>query len=102
MNKGEENSHFNPVVKRLSEPSKVAGAIAARVREGSRCAVVAKGSASVFNLLQAVALSRRYLVADGMDITIAPSLINTENQTAEGTIQSVVLRSKIFSYQLDV
>jgi len=51
-----------------SEPTTVAGAIAGKVREGTRVCLSGVGPESVYNMLFAVAYARQYLKDDAVDL----------------------------------
>jgi len=67
------------LVKATSDPYKVAGAIAGRLRDGERIGVLAKGDDSVFKTVQSMAISRRYLEEDEIDVKFAPRFVNLED-----------------------
>lgn len=56
-----------------SDPYKVAGAIAGKIRDGERVGVVAVGPDAVFAALESIFVSRRYLKEDQIDIKFTPS-----------------------------
>lgn len=65
-----------------SEPGKVAGAIAATAREAvnpKRLCVSCAGPAAMLNALKAIFLARRYLVDDGIDLSVIPEFENVNN-----------------------
>lgn len=67
------------LVKATSDPYKVAGAIAGRLRDGERIGVLSKGDDAVFKTVQALAVSRRYLEEDTIDVKFAPRFVNLED-----------------------
>lgn len=59
-------------VKRESDPYKVAGAIAGRIRDQKAVALVSVGPDSVFHSVESVAVTRRYLAEEQYDIKFSP------------------------------
>jgi len=65
-------------VSKQSNPGTVAGAIAARVREGQRVVLSSIGPPSVAKAISSIAIARQYLSEDGVDISFRPSFLNIE------------------------
>merc|ERR1719334_1301209 len=65
-------------VSKVSNPGTVAGAIAARVREGQRVILSSIGPKSVSKAICSIAIARQYLAEDGVDISFRPSFLNIE------------------------
>jgi len=65
-------------VSKQSNPGTVAGAIAARVREGQRVVLSSIGPRSVAKAICSIAIARQYLSEDGVDISFRPSFLNIE------------------------
>jgi len=65
-------------VSKQSNPGTVAGAIAARVREGQRVVLSSIGPLSVLRAISSIAIARQYLAEDGVDISFRPSFLNIE------------------------
>jgi len=65
-------------VSKQSNPGTVAGAIAARVREGQRVVLSSIGPLSVSKAISSIAIARQYLADDGVDISFRPSFLNIE------------------------
>lgn len=61
-----------------SDPYKVAGAIAGKIRDGERVGITAIGANSVFHALESIAVSQTYLKDDRIDIKFAPSFTKKE------------------------
>jgi len=61
-----------------SNPGTVAGAIAARFREGQRVVLSSIGPLSVSKSICSIAIARQYLAEDGVDISFRPSFLNIE------------------------
>jgi len=59
-------------VSKGSNPSNVAGAIANKLRDGQRVWVLAIGADSVTHAVKAISIGRKYLEADGLDISFRP------------------------------
>jgi stage V sporulation protein SpoVS len=66
------------LVKGGSDPYKVAGAIAGRLREGERIGILAKGDDAVFKTVESIAVSRRYMEDEKVDIKFAPRFVDLE------------------------
>jgi len=65
-------------VSKMSNPGTVAGAIAARVREGQRVVLSSIGPRSVTKAICSIVIARQYLAEDGVDISCRPSFLNIE------------------------
>lgn len=65
-------------ISKASNPGTVAGAIAARVREGQRVFLSSIGPRSVSKAICSIVISRQYLKEDGVDICFRPSFMNIE------------------------
>jgi len=63
------------IVRPSSDPYKVAGAIAARLRNGERFSVLTKAADGVFRAIESIVMSRIYLHDDGIDVKFAPKLV---------------------------
>jgi stage V sporulation protein S len=59
-----------------SRTSAVAGAIAGVIREHKKAEVQAIGSQAVNQAVKALALARRYLKRDALDITVVPEFVD--------------------------
>lgn len=75
-----------------SDPGKVAGAVAGKIREGERVALSAIGPDSVKILLKAYILARKYVTDDGLDLTLRPEFhhIERDGETVSGIITHVL------------
>jgi len=62
-----------------SDPYKVAGAIAGKIRDGERVGMNAVGANAVFHAVEAIAVSRTYLREDRIDIKFAPSFTKVDD-----------------------
>lgn len=80
------------IVKSTTDGSKTAGAIAARAREGTACAIVSNGSAGVFQLVRAISIARQYLTDDNKDLYFVPAMVDTKRPDGS---KSVMLRCRI-------
>ena len=65
-------------VKGTSRTSAVAGAIAGVVREQQNASVQAIGASAVNQSVKALALAKRYLEQDGLDIVFVPEFVEVE------------------------
>jgi len=65
-------------VSKTSNPGTVAGAIAARVREGQRVVLSSIGPRSVTKAICSIVIARQYLADDGVDISCRPYFLNIE------------------------
>jgi len=66
------------IVRDTSDPYKVAGAIAGRLREGERVGLLTKGPEGVFISVQAIAMARVYCEEDKFDIKFAPKRVEVQ------------------------
>ena len=67
-------------------PQKTAGAIANRVRQGTRCALHSNGR-GVFRALEAIAFARRYLQDDAKDICFEPTMVTVTTQRGQRCVK---------------
>lgn len=81
-------------VKRDSDPYKVAGAIAGRLRENKVVALISVGPDAVFHAVEAVAVARRYMAEDQMDIKFSPFFqqMDWEGRDSSGLRFDIVAR----------
>lgn len=75
-----ETSDDDLLVKPASDPYKVAGAIAGRLRETGQVGVQAVGPDSVFKAVESTAIARRYLKQDKLDMIFSPSFTTAEDE----------------------
>jgi stage V sporulation protein S len=80
-----------------SRPSAVAGAIARQIREKRQCEVQAIGMGAINQMIKAVVIARSYLVADQLDLNMAPSFV--EVLVAEEV--HTALRLSVWAYSYD-
>jgi len=85
------------IVKASTDGSKTAGAIAARAREGTPCAVVSNGNAGVFQTIRSIAIARQYLTDDHKDLYFVPAMVDTER--SDGS-KSVMLRCRVLVHDI--
>jgi len=79
-----------------SEHAVVAGAIANKIRAGERVSVVAIGPGSVTTTARALALSRRFLQQDHIDITFRPEFVQIEMKDGSRSgIRFIVLAQQV-------
>ena len=74
-------------VKGTSRTSAVAGAIAGVVRDNQHAKVQAIGASAVNQSVKALALAKRYLEQDGIDIVFVPEFVDVE---IEGKIRTAI------------
>jgi len=73
------------LVKPQSNPGKVAGAIAGRLRDDAAVALQAVGPEPVFHTVRAISLARRYLADDNIDIVFSPAWSEIETDSGSTT-----------------
>lgn len=61
-------------VSAISRPQSVAGAIAGMVREHARAEIVAVGPDAVNQAVKAIAIARKYVEPDGIDLVMVPQM----------------------------
>jgi stage V sporulation protein S len=66
-----------------SEPTAVAGAVAAKVREGERCAIVGIGAECVNKAVLAVTFARHFLRDNAVDLKAVPHFVKIERDGGE-------------------
>lgn len=66
------------IVRDTSDPYKVAGAIAGRLREGERVGLLTKGAEGVFKSVEAIAMARVYVEEESIDVKFAPKLVEVQ------------------------
>jgi stage V sporulation protein S len=81
-----------------SRTSAVAGAIAGVIREHQRAEVQAIGSQAVNQAVKALALARRYLRRDALDIVVIPEFVDINIDDKVRT----AIRFSVVSHQSDV
>ena len=76
------------MVKDGSDASKVAGACAIRIREGSDVALLAKGGQAVLHTVRAIHIANQYLADEGIVVKFLLRFVQVE----EGERESTMLR----------
>merc|ERR1719379_575286 len=71
--------------KEKTDPYKLAGAIAGRVREGEQVAVTTKGPVPVLIAVKAIGIAQTYVEEEGMEIKFAVSIVDLENPEIRST-----------------
>ncbi len=61
-----------------TKPDLLGGAIAGRLRDSERVAILAVGANAVRNVLQAIIKARKYLRADGLEVSFKPSFVELQ------------------------
>jgi stage V sporulation protein S len=74
-------------VKGTSRTSAVAGAIAGVVREQQNACVQAIGASAVNQSVKALALAKRYLEQDGLEVVFVPEFVEVE---IDGKIRTAI------------
>jgi len=78
--------------KEKTDPYKLAGAMAGRVRDGEQVACTTKGPVPVLIAIKAIALAQTYVAEEGMDIKFAVSIVDLENpEIRSDTVTSTYL-----------
>jgi len=79
-----------------SDPNSVAGSIANKVRAGERVVILSIGAGSVNQTVRAVALARRFLEGDAIDVCFRPEFIHIKLDDGErSAIKFVILAQQI-------
>jgi stage V sporulation protein S len=68
-----------------TDPYKLAGAMAGRVRDGEQVACTTKGPVPVLIAVKAMALAQTYVADEGMEIKFAVSIVDLENPEIRGS-----------------
>jgi len=84
-------------VSKQSNAGTVAGAIAARVREGQRVVLSSIGPLSVSKAICSIIIARQYLAEDGVDISFRPSFMNIQFDDGR---KSSCLRFQLLAQQI--
>ena len=71
--------------KEKTDPYKLAGAMANRLREGEQVACTTKGPVPVLIAVKAMALAQTYVAEEGMEIKFAVSIVDLENPEIRGS-----------------
>jgi len=83
-------------VAKNSDANSVAGSIANKVRSGERVVILSIGAGSVNQTVRAVALARRFLEGDGIDVCFRPEFIHiTLDDGERSAIKFVILSQQI-------
>mmetsp|Transcript_22220 Transcript_22220/g.33104 ORF Transcript_22220/g.33104 Transcript_22220/m.33104 type:complete len:249 (-) Transcript_22220:220-966(-) len=99
--RGPKYSEDDLCVKASSDAFKVAGAIAARIRDNENVGIYAKGAEAVSNMVKSVAVARQYLdESDNLDILYVPTFIEVESTIGEETVSSTNVKFSLLSQQL--
>ena len=77
-----------------SRSTAVAGAIAGTVRESGRAEAQAIGAGAVNQAVKAVAIARRYLALDGIDVICIPVFTEVEIEGQGRTAMKLVVESR--------
>lgn len=82
------------IVKDKSEYSKVAGAIAGRIREDEVPLISTKGAKGVYNSLQALVLANNYLQKDNISLAFQPEFTTIEEDGQSSTAIAFIAMRK--------
>jgi len=74
-----------------TDPYKLAGAMAQRIRDGEKVACTTKGPVPVLIAVKAIALANTYLEEDGKEVKFAVSIVDLENPEIRDTVTSTYL-----------
>jgi stage V sporulation protein S len=77
-----------------SRPGKVAGAIAAIIREGKTVQARAIGAAAVNQAVKAVIIARSYLTPDDIDVICIPGFVEVDLEGLERTAITLVVEPR--------
>ena len=77
-----------------SRSTAVAGAIAGVVRESGRAEAQAIGAGAVNQAVKAVAIARRYLALDGIDVICIPTFTEVEIEGQERTAIKLIVEPR--------
>jgi len=77
-----------------SRSTAVAGAIAGVVRESGRAEAQAIGAGAVNQAVKAVAIARRYLALDGIDVICVPVFTEVEIEGHERTAMKLIVEPR--------
>jgi len=84
--------------KEKTDPYKLAGAIAGRVRDGEQVACTTKGPVPVLVAVKAIGLAQTYVADEGMDIKFCVGIVDLENpEIRSGDVTSTYLHFHIIS-----
>lgn len=77
-----------------SNPSAVAGAIAASIRDRGRCEMQAIGAGAINQAVKAIAIARGYTAPSGIDLTFVPAFLDILIEGAERTAIKFVVEPR--------
>ena len=77
--------------KEKTDPYKLAGAMAQRIRDGEKVACTTKGPVPVLIAVKAIAIANTYLEEDGKEVKFAVSIVDLENPEIRDTVTSTYL-----------
>lgn len=77
-----------------SKSTAVAGAIAGTVRENGRAEAQAIGAGAVNQAVKAVAIARRFLALDGIDVICIPTFTEVEIEGQERTAMKLIVEPR--------
>jgi stage V sporulation protein S len=92
---GEEQATEVLKVRATTRPAALAGAIAGILREGGSPEVQAIGASAVYQAVKAVAIARRYLVVDGLDLSCRPGFLDVSMGGEVRTAVRLVIEGRL-------
>merc|ERR1719231_1110419 len=77
--------------KESTDPYKLAGAMAGRIRDGEKVACTTKGPVPVLIAVKAIALAQTYLAEEAKEVKFTVSIVDLENPEIRSTTTSTYL-----------
>lgn len=77
-----------------TKASSAAGALAATLREGKEAELQAVGVGAVNQMVKAAAIARGFVAPQGMDLTVVPGFVETEEDGKTRTAIKFAIRIK--------
>lgn len=81
-------------VKATSNPASVAGALAGTIREAGRAEIQAIGAGALNQAVKAIAISRGFVVPQGIDLIVIPAFIDVEIDNEERTAIKLIVEPR--------
>lgn len=81
-------------VAQRSNPSSLAGAIAARIKESGRCELHAMGPHAANQALKAAAIARGFLEEEGLELVIVPSFLAVTMEGEARTAMRLIIEPR--------
>lgn len=77
-----------------SDPNKVAGALAGRIRENQRAELQAIGAGAVNQAVKAIAIARGFVSPSGIDLVVVPAFTDVQVDGEERTAIKFICTSR--------